>query len=481
MANEQESITQLSPQQRRFIVKQMDLVPGLFGRHRVQVQAGNKWLVYRDGLLVEQFGPGPHTWFNGFFHKWKAQIINTRTELLTREISGRVKGPAFSGDAAGTTVDLACEVKMELRISVKIVDIDNFIQYRDPLSFFFAALENMVVEFIGQLRYDQYGAWATELRDNVKIAFQGGKYDSESRVGLRVEDVFATDPQPNTAHDRNMLAMYQLVERGRRELVEAKANAQRDNVTANSYADQGRILNLAPSILALQNSPIGQALIERDGSLREMLIASGLNPGINVQPLQEDPVRISEDITSRLGYLNPAPATSQNVARLPYPNPQEVTGHLANSGESLNPSSPQHSGSFAPGSFSSQNSDSFASPSSSSQAVLDEMLREREIAALEKAGFLTGGKGSIGPTSYEQGQPMPASKEWTLQAYKRHTHGMISMVFHCSMDYPTSPPRVQVKSPEGGGWTWSQPNTIHTWHPHSSLVEIAQEIFESML
>ncbi|MGH2479690.1 MAG: hypothetical protein ACRDHW_08560 [Ktedonobacteraceae bacterium] len=471
MADEHDSITQLSPQQKRFIVKQMDLVPGLFGRHRVQVQTGNKWLVYCDGLLVEQFGPGPHSWSNGFFHKWKAQIINTRTELLTTEASGRVKGPTFSGDAAGTALDLACEVKMELRISVKIVDIDNFIQYRDPLSIFYASLENMVVEFIGQLRYDQYAAWATELRDNVRMALQGGKYDSESRVGLRVEDVFATDPQPNTAHDRSMLAMYQLVERGRRELVEAKASAQRDNVAANSYADQGRILNLAPSILALQNSPIGQALIERDGSLREALIASGLNPGVNVRPLQEDPALISRDVPPQMAYLNPAPPTAQNTPGSAYPNPQEVTGHLANSGELLTPFPSQNSGSFA---------SPFPSPDSQ-PAVIDETLREREIAALENAGFLTGGKGSIGPASYEHGQPMSASKEWTLQVYRRHTDGMLSMVFHCLMDYPTSPPGVQVKSPAGGGWTWSNPNTIHTWHARRSLAEVAQEIFESML
>ena len=325
---------------------------------------------------------------------------------------------------------------------------------------------------------------STELRDNIRMALQGGKYDSESRVGLRVEDVFATDPQPNTAHDRSMLAMYQLVERGRRELVEAKANAQRDNVAANSYADQGRILNLAPSILALQNSPIGQALIERDGSLREMLAASGLNPGINVQPLQEDPARISRDVTSKMTYLNPAPPAAQNTPGSAFPNPQEVTGHLANSGELLTPFPPQNSGSLASGSFSPQDSGSFASPfpsPDSQPAVIDETLREREIAALENAGFLTGGKGSIGPASYEHGQPMSASKEWTLQVYRRHTDGMLSMVFYCLMDYPASPPRVQVKSPSGGGWTWPSPNTIHTWHTQRSLAEVAQEIFESML
>jgi hypothetical protein len=108
----------------------------------------------------------------------------------------------------------------------------------------------MVVELIGQLPYDHYGQWATELRslilDRLQGRSQGGADSSERRLGIRVEDAFVTNFRPNTANDRNMLQLYQLVERARRELVEAQANAQRDGIVARSYAEQGDILKVAP-------------------------------------------------------------------------------------------------------------------------------------------------------------------------------------------------------------------------------------------
>jgi hypothetical protein len=214
-------------------------------------------------------------------------------------------------------------------------------------------------------------------------------------------------------------------------------------------------------------------------------------------------------MTSKLAYLNPAPPTTPQTPGLPYPSPQEVTGHLARSGEWSTPFPPQNSGAFpsgtlppqnsgmpasgplpsnsggmfASGALSPQNSEALSSPFASPpppQVFLDEVLREREIATLESAGFLTAGKGSIGPASYQNGQPLSEGKVWTLQVYKKCDAGMLSMVFCCPMTYPASPPKVQVKPPTGGGWSWLEPNTIYNWRADRSLAEVAQEISESM-
>src|SRR5579872_684067 len=152
-----EKITELTQQHKFFIPTDEELEPDLFGRHTVQVDAGQTWLLYRDGQLVDRLKPGRHTWWNGFRHKWRIQKINERVELLPIPVSGRVKGPNVKDAASGSSVELACDVKAMLEISCRIAQIDNFLQYRDPLSAFIASIQNMVVEFIGRLSYDQYG------------------------------------------------------------------------------------------------------------------------------------------------------------------------------------------------------------------------------------------------------------------------------------------------------------------------------------
>lgn len=90
-------------------------------------------------------------------------------ELLHIQVKGRVKGPSMASEAAGgTALELACDVTAELELTCKIADIENFIQYRAPLSVFLAAIQDMVVEFIGRLSYDQYGQWATVIRNWAK-------------------------------------------------------------------------------------------------------------------------------------------------------------------------------------------------------------------------------------------------------------------------------------------------------------------------
>src|SRR6266566_3058643 len=128
MPDTTEQIAQLTPEQRFFIPVEEELTPNLIGMHTIQVDAGQTWLVYRDGQIVKRLGPGRHTWWNGFLHKWRVQKINARVELLHIPVKGRVKGPSMGSEAAGgTALELACDVTAELEIACRIAQIDNFL------------------------------------------------------------------------------------------------------------------------------------------------------------------------------------------------------------------------------------------------------------------------------------------------------------------------------------------------------------------
>lgn len=465
MPDTNEQIAPLSPQHRLFIPKEIPLEPNVFGLiHQVQVAAGDEWLVYCDGQLKKRLKPGRYTWWNGFRHDWRAQIINVRVELLPRSVKGRVKGPSMPKEAAGgTAIELACDVTAELEIACKIAQIENYLQYRDPITVFFASIDNMVVEFIGRLSYDQYGQWSTVIRDLTKERLQpGGRDDSVRRLGILVEDIFVTDFKPNTAHDRNVLSMYQLIERGKRELVEAQANSTRDTVVAESFAQQGGILNIAPSILAMQKSPIGKDLIDRDADLRRLIIATGLNPGVNVQPLQDVTGQLGSGQPASVGYLNPPqPAvTGQLQARPGQPN--QVSGQLFSVDQS-NPDQASTSPLFQ---------DTGGPP-------VDNARQKIELAGLESAGFNVAGSGQVVSTFDASGRPVPATKEWVLQVSARRPTGYLTIAFHCPAGYPSLAPRVEVKPPTGGGFQQVEPNTVHEWNAGCMLADVAREIAEN--
>lgn len=462
MSGPTEEIAPLSREQRLFVLGEHDLEANLIGQIQVQIPAGEKWLIYCDGALAKQLDAGRHTWRKGFLRQWKAQRINTRTELLGIGISGRVKGPAVPKDAtSGDTVSLACEVTATLEISCMISQIEKFLNYRDPLSIFLASIRNMVAEMIGQLGYDQYGQWATQLRDGVRNRLIGGRDDAERRIGMAVEDVFVTDIHPNTAADRNVLSSFQMVERLKRELIEAQENSKRDRVHADSFREQGEILNIAPSILALQNSPVGKALIDRDANLRELMVTAGLNPGINVRPIQDEAGQLSSGQSPTLGYLNPPrpTPTPQNQATA-----QEVTGQL-----------------YRSETFYSEPASSGALPlMDTGEQPVDDARQNLELDAIQRAGFQVAGRGKAEPTYDASGRPVEGSKEWILQVSVRRPTDMIVIIFHCPMGYPASPPRVQVRRSTGGGLGWVEPNTIHQWHPGRMLVNVVQEIINDM-
>ena len=318
----------------------------------------------------------------------------------------------------------------------------------------------MVIEIIGKLPYDQFGEWATTLRDTVRERLQGGRNDAERLIGMRVEEVYVTKVEPNTLQDRNMVAMYQQVERVRREFTEAQANRQRDTEVAQSFAEQGNILNISPAILALQNSPVGKELIARDADLRKMMVAAGLNPGVSVQPLRDPQMQVNSGPPSSAGYLNqPRPAPQL---------PSGTTGPITSGPLSFNPNSQGNTGNW---------SGPLAPPSSASGPLVDSDRQDREIAALQALGFQCAGRGQHSPLFDSSGQPIPGSMEWMLEVYVQRINGFITIVFHCPAGYPNVPPRVQVRSAgPGGNLKAITPNAVTNWNAQSMLVEVVREI-----
>ncbi len=455
-----DKITQLNPQHYLFIPDHPDLNPRFKFRlwYRAQVEAGQAWQIYRDGVLHDKWNSGPHTLWNSFFHKWKAVYINLRIVHLHFSCDGRVKGPSMPGETQSVSgIDLGCAVKAELELSCKISNIETFLQYEDPLSTFDASLNNMVIEIIGRLPYDQFGEWATTLRDAIRERLQGGRNDAERLIGVRVEEVYVTKFE---LQDRNMAAMYQQVARVRRELTEAQSNRQRDTEVALSAADQGNILNIAPAILALQNSPIGKELIARDADLRKMMVAAGLNPGVSVQPLRDPQMQVNSGPPSSAGYLNQPRPTPQL--------PSGTTGPITSGPLSFNPNSQGNTGNW---------SGPLAPPSSASGPLVDSDRQDREIAALQALGFQCAGRGQHSPLFDSSGQPIPGSMEWMLEVYVQRINGFITIVFHCPAGYPNIPPRVQVRSAgPGGSLKAITPNAVTNWNAQSMLVEVVREI-----
>ncbi len=456
MPKSPEQISKITREQRPFLIEEIELKPRFFVSYRVQVDQAEIWLLYRDGLFKKQLGPGLHKWWSRLFHKWRAQKINKHVEILYIEVKARVKGPSMPSEVAGgTAYELACDVIVELEITCKIAEIENFIQYSQPISVFCNAIQDMVYEYVGRLSYDQYGQWATEIRNWTKnLLGPRGRFDAERRVGLTVEDVFVKEFKPYTEYDDQVLSMFQLVEQ-----------SKKYSVWAESFAKQGEILNISPSILALKNSPIGRALIERDAELRRLMVATGINPSISVQQKQDTMGQSESRQTSSLGYLNPP--------RLP------VAGRLPNGPTSAQEVTGQIFPVDLPGAthpFSVSTQDTLKDLDDS---YVDVARQEQELTELGRTGFQVAGRGKPVPTYDAAGLSVPGSKAWELTVSQPRATGNLTMMFHCPPGYPNTAPSVRVQSPMGGGYQSTFPNTIHEWNAGRMLADVAREIADS--
>lgn len=507
-----QTIAKTEVQHGLFIHDEESIFPNFFGFHYVQVDATEKCLIYRDGLLYNKpLEPGPHRWWNGFMHKWKKQRINTRFEIIPFTVKGRVRGPSMPTDVPGAqAADLACDVTARLDLSCQLVNVEAHLRYSQPLSIFYATIEDIVVELIGKLPYDKYGEWITRLRDDImfQLTSPGARGNVEQSIGIKVEKVLVKNFQPNTAHDRNMIANYQLVERIRREAAEAQAKAEHDAVAAESYRKQGELLNIAPAILALKETPIGVALIENDANLRKLSIAAGLNPGVNVQPIQEPGNQLGLG-GAATGYLNlpsprgpsgqgAPPSTVQQASGPLFAPPSQQTGPVypgyqaqpfqptgpiypGYQAQPLQPTGPISSGfptqpsaplNLAGNPIPVPDAEGGAAMSQEGSPV-DPSRLARELAALREHGFETAGEGKVTPVYDQTGNS--ATKEWVLQVAAPRPGGYLVMVFHCPSGYPAVAPSVQLRNP-AGGLRWIEPNTIQDWNLGRMLFEVAQEI-----
>jgi hypothetical protein len=471
---------------------------------RKHVNANNVWIVYRDGKFYKQLPPGPHFLFNWniIWSRWQVKRINLRTVLLPIQVKGRVKGPPLPHDSAlAANADFACNVTAQFQLTSRLVDIQKYLSFEHPLSVFYSAFHDMVVEMIGRLPYDQYGEWATTLRDYVRERLQGGGDNAVNLVGLKVEEVYVTEVKANEDHDRNMLEMYKLVERARRELQEAQSNRLRDREITQGYIEQGNLLHIAPSLLALKDSPIGQALIEQDAELRKFMLAAGLLPAVNIQQYSGSQPQQVQGTPPTIGYLQSPQGTAQaqsnratyqpsgplTSAPGSYTSPPGASGPLHTASGTLSPSSGyptviSSSGLLFP--IGNQSGPLSPAPSPAPTTTTPGTLpisptrQEQELAELQTAGFLCAGKGQHTPTFDASGQPIAGSTEWVLETYLPRPQGYFTLIFHCPIGYPLTPPKVQVRLPDGGGLRWEETTTLREWHPGRLLVEVAREIDE---
>jgi hypothetical protein len=69
MADMTKQITEITAEQSNFLLSDEELKSEFFGRYIVRVQTGQICLLYRDGILKKQLGPGRYTGWKGFRHE----------------------------------------------------------------------------------------------------------------------------------------------------------------------------------------------------------------------------------------------------------------------------------------------------------------------------------------------------------------------------------------------------------------------------
>ncbi len=501
MADKDESkdtIIALEGEHQFFLSPEEKLSPNPLGFISIQINSSECWYIYRDGAYYDKMDAGPHHWWGGFLHKWKAQPINLHTEQMVLSVTGRVKGPRPPQDApaAAAGIELACNVKTTLELSCSLPNdlesINKFLKYSKPISAFLASLKNIMVEEIGKLPYDQYGEWATTLRDKLQARLEG-RDNPHRLIGIEVENLFVTNFAPDSVHDATVLKNFLLVERLRRERMEAQSKTEIDAERARSYVQQGRLTGISPSVLILQelqDSPMGRALIEQDSELRKLQI--GISGGVSTNPYgpaanqppqiggpQFDNNYLPSPQQNQSGYLGNPSSGSFPPNFAPSSNSQPLSGPFSN-GSNTSPFGagpiPNSRPAMDAGMGSGQPSGPmpFADFGPAEEPVAPER-RMQELQALRQAGLEPADK--IEPQYDQQGRAIPGSREWVVQVYIPRGNDFLTIIFYCPAGYPTYPPRVQVRMARGGS-RWLTPNIVTTWQSQAnrSLVEIAREV-----
>jgi len=436
----------------------------------VQVQTNTVWIVYRDGLLYAQLRPGPHLLRSCPWRRWQVHRIEQRIISLPFLVEGRIKGPRLYGRGEGTEPEnrLACNVQARLDINCRITNFAYFLQYEAPIKFFYNLANNIVNEVLGKLDYDQFGDWTSTLRNTLEHRLRrGGHDDAERYLGLEVVKVTTNLVVHDDQYNQEMARMFQLVEQGKRELQAARHARQ-----------QGDILKLAPSILALKEHEVGRQLIERDADLRKLMIAAGIYPAqqqpvvpgllqagtldhqIYIQPPGPPPAallpgQVTDGGIQTFVYADPVVASEPTTPLLP------ASADLAQ-----RPTAP-----LLPASA------DLARRANLADSPFTAQRKEVEKEQLRLAGFESGSWGARIVRSAAEGQPEYV--EWTLDVRVRLATGYLMLLFCCPQQYPLQAPGVWVRPVTGGGFEQSKPNTIANWHPGRMLFEVVREIVEN--
>jgi hypothetical protein len=448
---------------------------------RVHVLEEHVWYVYRNGKFYKALKAGPHWLVNWdiFFARWQVRRINLRTVLLPAFAIGRVQGPPLPhhGDQA-PNIDFALDVVADFRLLCKITEIKPFLRHESPIKTFYAYFNNMVREHIGDLPYDQYGKWASTLKTKLEQSLQRGPDNSEDFIGLQVEKVFVDSIASNREHDQQVLELYLLVEKGKREL-EAALSMQR----------QGAILDISPAILALQNNEAGRTLLECDAELRKLMIAAGLRPG-GMLPISSPSYVIEQQTpgsylqSSRRPQLPPVVGASG-------PLPSVLPG-IGTYGSATPPPDPASSTAPLTPPFTSQPlSQHFTptppltppfTPHTVSQPLTPDanhLLKQRQAQDIEmlRAANFHCLKWAQKNTSFDTlGQPLPDGMVWVLDVFVQRSNGHLVITFQCGIDYPQSPPTTRVRTSNSSLASELFPNTIVNWQPDCSLVDVVRDL-----
>ena len=242
-------------------------VPKTFGYNVFVVQMGKQGRLFKDGQFIRNLPPGRHHWWD-FLGNYTVSMVDARVRLLTMLATGTIPGPVEEDVPTPPA-----KVKVPLRISAQLANIETLLNTEDPLGLLTAMITTFITTQIGRLNYDQSNVWVTNLRSELE---QYLRYQAIPRTGLQVLEVFIQEPEGQAESDKRQLKLYQVVtEIKSRAKVDAAKNEGRV-ATAAAMKDQGALLGVNPFLIKLMETPQGVDIIKADLDLRKMAIAAGM-------------------------------------------------------------------------------------------------------------------------------------------------------------------------------------------------------------
>lgn len=268
-------------------------VPKKLGFHQAVVKVGYQGRLFRNGALERDLAPGRHTWWN-LFSSFTLSQVDSRVRLLTTVAHGSVPGPEEQG-----TPSPPCRVKVPLRISTQLANIETFLNVDTPLGMLEAMINNYVTTLIGRLRYDQYNDWVSKLRDELERYLQ---FNAVPRTGLQVLEVFIEEPQGQSESDKRQLRIYQTVTDIKTKIEIARGSKTIQITEAEADAREAELLDVPAWLNELSKTPEGVRIIEADLELRKVALSANLIQGSDAAILPNRRSSLASDPEDRPGW-----------------------------------------------------------------------------------------------------------------------------------------------------------------------------------